>query len=219
MGREARSDDNEAMSLRFLLIVALAALASISMTSSALAVGLQDQRVASHPKAVSQPSRAATANTLIAPPAICPGQSDLDAPAEAQEQAMTCMANFARQQAGLSALTGSAALAQSAHDKSLDILRCDSFSHFACERDFTYWMKESGYTATPCWRVGENLAWGTGGQSSVRSIFAAWLHSPTHRANLLGDFDETGLSLQVGTLEGLGGTRVWAQHFGSLCEE
>jgi uncharacterized protein YkwD len=217
MGWGVRSDDNEAMSLRLTLAAALAALASLSMTSSALAIGLQDQRVASHPKAVSQPSRAATANTLIAPPAVCPGQADLDAPAAAQEQAMGCMVNFARQQAGLGALTDSAALAQSAHDKSLDVLRCDSFSHFACEREFTYWMKESGYTAAPCWRVGENLAWGTGEQGSARSIFAAWLRSPTHRANLLGDFDETGLSLQVGTLEGLGGTRVWAQHFGTHC--
>lgn len=131
---------------------------------------------------------------------------------------MECMVNFARRQAGLGELVNTDALAQSAHDKSFDILRCDSFSHFACGRAFTYWMKETGYISTPCWRVGENLAWGTGEYGSVRSIFTAWMHSPGHRENVLGNFDETGLSLRVGTLEGHAGTRVWAEHFGSHCD-
>ncbi len=131
---------------------------------------------------------------------------------------MDCMVNFARREAGLGELADADALAQSARDKSLDILSCDSFSHSACGREFTYWMKETGYMSSPCWRVGENLAWGTGEYGSVRSIFTAWMRSPDHRANVLGDFDETGLSLQVGTLEGNPGTRVWAEHFGSHCD-
>jgi uncharacterized protein YkwD len=161
----------------------------------------------------------AAAASLIAPRGACSGQERLAAPASRQEQTMACMVNFARHQAGLGELVGSAALAQSAYDKSQDILSCDSFSHVACGREFTYWMKETGYMSTPCWRVGENLAWGSGEYGSVRSIFIAWMRSPDHRANVLGDFDETGLSLQVGTLEGNPGTRVWAQHFGSHCDE
>lgn len=130
---------------------------------------------------------------------------------------MSCMVNFARRAAGLNELADASALAQSALDKSEDILRCDSFSHFACGREFTYWMKQAGYISTPCWRVGENLAWGTGEYGTVRSIFIAWMRSPGHRANVLGDFDETGLSLQVGTLEGRPDARIWAQHFGTQC--
>jgi uncharacterized protein YkwD len=217
MGRGARSDDNEAMSLRLPLIVALAALASLSMASSALAVGLQDQRVVSHPKAVSQPSRATTANALIAPPAACPGQSELDAPAVAQEQAMACMTDFARQRTGLGDLFPADSLGRSAGDKSGDILRCDDFSHFACGREFTYWMAEAGYTSAPCWRVGENLAWGSNEHGTVRSIFEAWMRSPGHRENILGDFAEIGISVRVGPLGGAPGTRVWAQHFGTHC--
>lgn len=217
MGREARSDDNEAMSLRLPLIVALAVLASLSMASSALAVGLDDQRVASHPKAISQPSRAATANTLIAPPTICPGQSDLTAPAETQEQAMACMTDFARQRTGLGDLFPADPLARSAGDKSDDILRCNDFSHFACGREFTYWIAEAGYTSAPCWRVGENLAWGTDKHGTVRSIFEAWMRSPSHRENILGDFAEIGISVRVGALGGAPGTHVWAQHFGTHC--
>ena len=45
-----------------------------------------------------------------------------------------------------------------------------------------------GYLAARCWRAGENIAWGTGNYASVRSIFVAWLHSPEHRANLLGRY-------------------------------
>lgn len=208
------------MARRLSLIGAVFALAVATAAPSAAAVGIQGHRVVAAAAAPTAKRATATADggELIASSAACPGQEDLSAPTADQEQAMECMVNFARRQAGLGELADTEALAQSAHDKSLDILSCDSFSHTACGREFTYWMKETGYMSTPCWRVGENLAWGTGEYGSVRSIFTAWMRSPDHRANVLGDFDETGLSLQVGTLEGNPGTRVWAQHFGSHCD-
>lgn len=156
---------------------------------------------------------------LIAPAAACPGQDRLDAPAQVQVQAMRCMTDFARERAGLAALGAEERLDSSARDKAGDVLRCDEFSHFACGRAFTYWMEESGYLLASCWRAGENLAWGTGEEGTVRSIFRAWMRSPGHRKNILGDYAQLGIGLRVGNLEGLGGTRVWAQHFGSRCEE
>jgi len=39
----------------------------------------------------------------------------------------------------------------------------------------------------------------------VRSIFRLWMHSPGHRANILGPYDEIGIGLRVGSLEGSGG--------------
>ena len=202
------------------LIVAVLALAGMAAASGAAAAGIQGHRVAAAAPAPTAKRATATAEggELIAPSSACPDQEDLGAPAANQEQAMDCMVNFARRQAGLGELGDADALAQSAHDKSLDILDCDDFSHFACGREFTYWIKGTGYMSAPCWRVGENLAWGTGEYGSVRSIFIAWMRSPDHRANVLGDFDETGLSLRVGTLEGNPGTRVWAEHFGSHCD-
>jgi uncharacterized protein YkwD len=204
-----------------LAATALVALACIGVAAPPVsaATGLQGNRVA---RGVPNPTahRASAlpeAGDLIAPPTACPGQEDLEAPAAGQEQAMACMVDFARREAGLSELTEASDLAQSALDKSEDVLRCDSFSHYACGREFTYWMKETGYMATPCWHVGENLAWGTGEYGSARSIFIAWMRSPEHRANILGEYDETGLSLQVGTLEGHVGTRLWTEHFGSHC--
>jgi uncharacterized protein YkwD len=159
----------------------------------------------------------ASAGSLIAPASACVGQTKLDATVAAQERAMLCMANFARAQLGLAELAPNAELEGSAREKARDILRCDSFSHYACGRDFAYWIRESGYLSTECWRAGENLAFGSGSYGSVRSIFRAWMRSPEHRENVLGDFAETGIDLVSGTLEGFAGTRVWTQHFGSHC--
>lgn len=160
----------------------------------------------------------ASAAGLVAAPSACPGQVRLDAPAPVQEEAMLCMTNYARTRSGLPELSVSAPLSESAADKSRDILDCNSFSHYACGREFTYWMRATGYLASPCWRAGENLAWGTGEYGSVSSIFRAWLRSPDHRANILGDFSQIGIDLQTGELDGRSGTEVWTQHFGSQCE-
>lgn len=209
------------MARRFSLIGAVLALFAAAVApSSAGAIGIQSHRIAAvaHAPTAKRAIATSSGGALIAPAATCPDQEDLDSPPADQEATMSCMVNFARHQAGLNELTGADALAQSAQDKSLDILNCDSFSHFACGREFTYWMKETGYISTPCWRVGENLAWGSGEYGTVRSIFIAWMRSPDHRANLLGDFDETGLSLRVGTLEGNSQAHVWAEHFGTHCD-
>ncbi len=162
---------------------------------------------------------AAGAGTLIAPESACPGQTGLDAPVEAQQTTMRCMVDYARTEAALPPLADTEALDRSARDKADDVLRCDSFSHFACGREFTYWMREAGYMSSRCWRVGENLAWGTGSYGTVRAIFRAWMKSPGHRQNILEDFAETGIGLRIGTLEGKPGTHVWTEHFGSHCQE
>jgi uncharacterized protein YkwD len=108
-------------------------------------------------------------------------------------------------------------LDHSALNKAADILRCDSFSHEACGREFTFWMRRASYLRARCWRVGENLAWGTGSQATVRSIFRAWMHSPEHRANILGHYTQIGIGLTEGALSGDGDVHVWVQHFGSHC--
>jgi uncharacterized protein YkwD len=166
---------------------------------------------------ISGPAQARHLSALVAPNSACPHQNDLHASVAVQEEAMRCMTNYARAHDGLGDLGDAADLDRSADRKSSDILRCDSFSHFACGRQFTYWMQRSGYLAARCWRAGENIAWGEGSYASVREIFVAWLHSPEHRANLLGRFSSIGIGLQIGTLEGHRGAHVWTQDFGSHC--
>ena len=51
----------------------------------------------------------------------------------------------------------------------------------------------------------------------MRSIFRAWIHSPEHRANILGHYTQIGVGLRVGDLGGDQEVHVWTQHFGSHC--
>jgi uncharacterized protein YkwD len=146
----------------------------------------------------------------------CP-QPGSDAPAAAQVTSMLCLTNAVRAQYGEAPLEADAQLAESATDKTDDILDCDTFSHTACGHNFSYWIWETGYVTKSCWRIGENLAWGAGQFGTTDSIFRAWLRSPTHRANVLGDYTQVGISTAVGPLEGEKSARVWTVHFGNLC--
>lgn len=154
--------------------------------------------------------------SIVAPTSSCP-QVRLDAGAQAQEEAMLCLTNYARDKVGLGPLEATPQLDESAADKGADVIACNSFSHTACGREFTYWMQATGYLSTECWRAGENLAWGANEYGTVSSIFRAWLRSPTHRANILGDYAQIGINLQVGSLQGRKNVHVWTQHFGLHC--
>lgn len=155
---------------------------------------------------------------LAAPGNSCVGIDDPNAPVADQEAAMECMVNFARQEAGLPKLVDSRKLDGSADNKAADVLRCNQFSHEACGRDFLYWFRRAGYLSSRCWWAGENLAWGSGSLGSVRSVMKAWLHSPSHRANLLGaEYDDFGISLRAGALGGSSNAHLWVNHFGRHC--
>lgn len=201
------------------LIAALASLVALTATGQAgAAVGLGDNHIAharhSHPTAEAGTSHR---HGLIAPGELCQGQDEPGAPVGVQRRAMLCMVDFARRSVGLRGLSESRELDRSADAKSDDILRCDSFSHEACGREFTFWMRDFGYIPASCWRVGENLAWGSGPETSVRAIFTNLIHSPEHRENILGHYAQIGLGLQVGDLDGHDKTHVWTQHFGTHC--
>jgi uncharacterized protein YkwD len=160
------------------------------------------------------PSAGAQRANPIAPAAACPNQTDPAAPAGVQLKAMLCMTNYARKATGLKPLSRARPLVRAAGRKSADILGCDEFSHEACGREFTYWIERFGYTRG-CWSAGENIGYGTGELGGVREIFVAWMNSPGHRANILGEFGEIGIGRRVGTLEGAAGAVVWTQDFGS----
>jgi uncharacterized protein YkwD len=189
--------------------LALAPVAGAASVQQAHAVARQAAKSAARPPA---------GGPLIAPTSACANQEDLSDPATLQEEAMRCMIGYARGQAGLGGLSDEPALDSSAHSKGEDVLNCDSFSHTACGREFTYWFGQSGYLSAPCWRAGEILAWGTGEYGTVRSIFRAWMASPEHRGIILGPaFTQLGLSVETGELEGRPGAQIWTGHFGTHC--
>lgn len=167
--------------------------------------------------AVAPAAGARPLRSLIASPSACPGQGAPGAPGAVQVRAMRCMTNFARERAGKPVLARAAALDRAARGKSGDILRCDRcdrFDHEACGREFTYWFERVGYGGR-CTALGENIAYGTGSLGSVRRIFSSWIHSPGHRANILGSYTELGVGLRTGVLEGNPGAHIWTQEFGS----
>lgn len=186
--------------LAFALGLVFAGSASASLRSKALA------------------GKAHALRVLSAPSTSCVGADDQDASIGLQESAMSCLINYARAQAGVGRLGEYNKLDGSSGNKAGDILRCNQFSHEACGRDFTYWMRRAGYMNARCWWAGENLAWGTGSLGSARSIMQAWLHSPAHRANLLStNFSQFGLSLRVGGLSGKSNVHLWVNQFGRHC--
>jgi uncharacterized protein YkwD len=159
---------------------------------------------------------AGSARSLIAPARSCPDQSVFQRPARAK-LAMTCMTNYARRAAGLPRYRSRLALNRSATRKAADILRCNSFSHTACGRTFSFWIERS-YVSRQCWWAGENIAWGTGSLGGVRQIFKAWMRSPGHRSAILSkDYSDMGIGLRTGSLRSWRGAAVWVQHFGKLC--
>ena len=199
---------------RLLPAAVLVLLLSLAPAQASGAIHLANHRAL--PAPAPQPSTNGGHGTA-APGTACPSNVDEGAPVADQLAAMHCLVDQARKRAGRGRLADSRELDRSAHDKSADILRCKSFSHFACGREFTFWMKRVGYLSSNCWRAGENLAWGTGPQGSPRAIFKAWMHSPEHRANILGHFSQIGIGLRIGALDGHADTRVWTQHFGTHC--
>jgi uncharacterized protein YkwD len=162
-------------------------------------------------------AQALKVSRMMAPGKKCEGQTRLSASAGSQERAMRCMINFARKRAGLRKLDRTRKLDRAAGFKSQDIVRCDSFSHEACGRDFTYWLERVGYIGG-CWSAGENIAWGKGSFGTVRSIMKAWLQSAGHRANILSrSYRDFGVGLDTGGLDGYRRAHVWTTHFGSHC--
>jgi uncharacterized protein YkwD len=160
------------------------------------------------------PLAPALAATPVVADSACSTQARLSAPAAVQERAMLCLTNRARGDRGLAALAAADPLVRAAGHKSADILRCDDFSHEACGREFTYWIERFGFGGCAS---AENIAWGGGGLGGVRSIFRLWMHSSGHRENILGPYEEIGIGLEIGRLEGNSGAHVWTQDFGGGC--
>jgi len=101
-----------------------------------------------------------------------------------QVEKILCVVNTVRANAGLQPLRRVRALDVAEHLKVREILNCDDFSHTPCGSSFEAPFLRTGYPKGR-WRIGENLAWGTGERGGVVDVVRAWLGSPKHRDNLL----------------------------------
>jgi uncharacterized protein YkwD len=98
-----------------------------------------------------------------------------------------CLLNAERTSRGLSVLSPDRQLQRAALGHGGDMVDHQYFAHEGrdgsqpAER-----IRSAGYlSGGGAWRIGENLAWGTGDLATPRAIMAAWMNSPGHRANIL----------------------------------
>jgi uncharacterized protein YkwD len=135
---------------------------------------------------------------LMAPRSTCKAQSNHKAPEPQQEDAMRCLINFARQQAGAGGIGTSRKLERAAGAKVSDVVAC-GLSHTACGKPAFYYPERFGYTRGS-WGLGENLAAGRGKRGTARNVMKLWLNSAPHADTMLGgSFDDLGLGLRRGT--------------------
>jgi len=155
--------------------------------------------------------------SLLAPAGVCGAAADqLALDANTAEQMMLCLTNYARAQSGLAPLTANPVLDQAGQAKLDADLACGDFSHTPCGNPFelvfaAYLQGASGY------RIGENIAWGTGEFGTPRQTMDAWLNSAGHRENILTPgYRELGIGyLPNQTFQGYGGATLWSQEFGT----
>ena len=106
--------------------------------------------------------------------------------------------NKERLSAGLSPLRYSEVLADAARRKAANMLEENYWAHNSPSGKNPWtWFNAAGYRYT---YAGENLAKDFG---STDRMMAAWMNSPTHKANIIGDkYQEIGIAIVPGTLTG-----------------
>jgi uncharacterized protein YkwD len=135
--------------------------------------------------------------------AACPAPDVAPVPANLPAVAATtlCLLNGERADRGLPALAANAQLGAAAASYAQDLVAGSYFSHTG--RDGSTLLdriRGTGYVpADRPWRLGENLAWGTGVLAPPGAIVQAWMNSPGHRANILDPgFREIGIGIVPG---------------------
>jgi uncharacterized protein YkwD len=133
----------------------------------------------------------------------CPGADDVPFPqvSDADISALQCVVNRERERRGLRRLDRTRSLDRASAQHSSDMAQNDYFDHRSpggstpAER-----ARSAGYlSGARSWRVGENLAWGTGPLATPNSIVKAWLNSPPHRELMLSrGFADFGLGIAAG---------------------
>ena len=111
------------------------------------------------------------------------------------EDAVIAAMNRERAAYGLRPLRVNTRLALAADDRIADLFSKKYFNHVSPDglQPFV-WAQRRGYQYSV---IGENLA---AGYRSATGVVDGWMHSPGHRANILGrDFDEVGVAIAGGS--------------------
>jgi len=154
--------------------------------------------------------------------ASCPNPSLAPAAASmaAVSAATLCLVNGERADRGLAPLALDGRLGAAASAYARDLVAGSYFSHTGRDgSDVLDRVKGAGYLqGASGWRIGENLAWGTGALATPGAIMQAWMNSAGHRDNILNPaYREIGVGIALGNparSDGAGAT--YATAFGAL---
>ena len=113
-------------------------------------------------------------------------------------RAAVCLINKRRVRRGMPRLRINRRLTRAAMVHTHDMIRRGYFGHVSKRgRDVVDRLYGARYLGGRfSWRVGENLAWGSGDRGTPRQIVRAWMHSAGHRRNMLDRrFREIGIGV------------------------
>jgi len=159
----------------------------------------------------------AAAFAFAAPAAAMACDNTYDEPGEvslnATEQATFCLLNVERTSRGIPALRRNKRLDLASERHARSMAAHKFFEH----GNFVGRIRSAHYlSGVRSWRLGENIAWGSGVLGTPAEIVDAWMHSPGHRANILDrGFREIGIGIARGTPQrGLSDGGTYATDFG-----
>jgi uncharacterized protein YkwD len=129
----------------------------------------------------------------------CPGAGEEPTAVslDVSERATFCLINRERTTRGIRRLRRNARLdlASVRHARAMEA------RNFFAHGNFVGRIRSANYLqGARSWKVGENIAWGSGVLGTPAEIVDAWMHSPGHRANILNrGFREIGIGIARGT--------------------
>jgi uncharacterized protein YkwD len=117
--------------------------------------------------------------------------------------------NKSRSENNLLPLNLDRTLNTSAQLKANDMVEKNYWSHNAPDGTQPwYWFEQAGYSYSV---AGENLAYGF---STGLEVEAAWMNSPSHKANILGNYEDVGFGIASSANYQGGKTTVVVAHYG-----
>jgi uncharacterized protein YkwD len=116
---------------------------------------------------------------------------------EASSRATFCLVNKERTTRGIRKLRRNKRLDLASVRHARSMAARDFFAH----GNFVGRIRSANYLrGARGWRLGENIAWGSGSLGTPAEIVDAWMHSSGHRANILNrGFREIGIGIARGT--------------------
>jgi uncharacterized protein YkwD len=134
--------------------------------------------------------------------ARCAGSDVLpgSAPRALTTKAVICEINRQRARRGLGKVRADRRLSRTATRHARAMVRQRFFAHTSpAGATMTERLRASGY-GRGRWAAGEALAWGTGSRATPRGVVRVWMHSPPHRAVVLGrTYRDVGIGVALGS--------------------